>query len=79
VSFYYLACVFISTATPNTATGFSVMVGLVIIPFFALPKVVKNAAFGLGGCTQDQSNNAALKMKCLCVFMGILIITMKTI
>jgi hypothetical protein len=38
---------------------------------------VKNAVFRLGGGTQEQSKNAAFKMKCFCAFMGVLIIIMK--
>lgn len=77
VSFYYLISFFCSAAIPKTFFGFLVVVALVSVPFVLLPKVVRNAVFGLGGGTQGESKNAAFKMKCFCAFMGVLIIAMK--
>jgi hypothetical protein len=77
VSFYYLIFFFCTAATPKTFFGFLVVVALALVPFTLLPKVVRSAVFELGGGTQDQSKNAAFKVKCFCAFMGVLMITMK--
>lgn len=77
LSFYYLISFFCAAAMPKTFFGFLVVVALVSVPFSLMPKVVKNAVFGIGDGTQEESKNTAFKMKCCCLFMGALIITMK--
>jgi hypothetical protein len=77
LSFYYLISFFCAAAIPKTFFGFLVVVALVSVPFALMPKIVKNAVFGIGGGTQEESKNAAFKMKCFCAFMGVYIIAMK--
>jgi hypothetical protein len=77
VSFYYVISFLCSAALPKTFSGFLVVVALVSVPFALMPKVVKNAVFGIGGGTQEESKNAEFKMKYFCAFMGVLIIAMK--
>jgi hypothetical protein len=79
VCFYYLISFFSAAALSDSFFGHFFVIVSVALPFLLFPIVVRNAVFELGGSTQDQSKNAAFRMKVVCAFMGIIIISIKAI
>ncbi|APE04160.1 hypothetical protein BM526_19520 (plasmid) [Alteromonas mediterranea] len=61
LSFYYLISFYCAAAIPKNFFGLLVVVALVSVPFVLIPKVVKNAVFGIGGGTQKESESTAFK------------------